>query len=158
MWDRFVCFIFGNKYWSRVTTTLINCNNPLGFAVGGLFWFSASGARSGFNHWLMDLEYCLEARDVECITFDVTKTISREYEIIKGYTIFSRGVIVVLLRYYSRSYGWIVLMHRAFIKDKDENGEKERACIAEVTAKLDEIERQHVEEIKEKRSLLGMPE
>ena len=49
-------------------------------------------------------------------------------------------------------------MHRAFIKDKDENGEKERACIAEVTAKLDEIERQHVEEIKEKRSLLGMPE
>lgn len=94
MWDRFVCFIFGNRYWSRVTTILINCNNPLGFAVGGLFWFLASGARSGFNHWLMDF---LEARDVECITFDVTKTISREYEIIKGCTIFNRDVIVVLL-------------------------------------------------------------
>jgi len=154
MWDRFILFIFGNRYWSTVTTTLANWNNPLGFLVGGFLFWVVGARRSAINHWLMDFEYCLEKRKVEVSTIDVTETIFKEYEIVKGCTIFNRDVIVVLLRYYSRSYGWVVLMYRAFIKDEDENGEKERTCVAEVTAKLDEIEQQYAEEIKEKRLLL----
>ena len=137
-------------------------NNPLGLVV--------TGSASFLQCPTLPLIQCivLKERDVKYLPQNIStssigsggtrvdKDYIRKYEIVKGLSMFSNNVVIFSIRVLNDFWGWNTVFWRAVNKKTDVDGEKEKAIIAEVTAKLDEIEQDYAGQIERDKKNLGI--